>query len=362
MKPINVDIAQVHKYLEEVLKESITDLQARVFGVDDGSVKGYGYGRPLLLEFTQQGKTRKLVLETMPAGAFGHEHFSDRAQIMLWKHATSAKLPGHAATLDAGAFLDRGRLASLGSADEFFVLTEFIQGEGYYKDLERLMGASEPEALDKERTKALASYLAHIHTLKHDEPELYVRRIRDLVGHGECLMGLTDSYPADFVVPGSLSLEEIEKRAVSWRWRIKGRTGRLCQVHGDFHPWNILFDQGAEFMVIDRSRGEWGEPADDVAALSINYMFFAVQQHGRLTGACETLFRLFWDTYLEHTSDLEIKQVIQPFYAWRGLVVASPVWYPRLAPEVRAKLFRFIDNVLEINCFEPAQVNAYLGE
>ena len=35
-------------------------------------------------------------------------------------------------------------------------------------------------------------------------------------------------------------------------------------MHGDFHPWNLLFREGVEFSVLDRSRGEWGEPADDV--------------------------------------------------------------------------------------------------
>jgi adenylylsulfate kinase len=38
-----------------------------------------------------------------------------------------------------------------------------------------------------------------------------------------------------------------------------------------------------------------------------------------------------------------MNNVIQPFYAWRGLVVASPVWYPDLAPSVRELLFRFIE-------------------
>jgi aminoglycoside phosphotransferase (APT) family kinase protein len=44
-------------------------------------------------------------------------------------------------------------------------------------------------------------------------------------------------------------------------------------VHGDFHPWNILFQNDCDFAVLDRSRGEWGDPADDVAPLTINYLF-----------------------------------------------------------------------------------------
>lgn len=360
MQVVSVDLQKVKAYLEEVLGGPVSELKACLIGEGPDSLKGYGYGRPLLLEFLHAGKTRRLVLETMPAGEFGHEGFADRAQIMLWKYPASLSLPKHAKSLDSGAFLFDGQLVSLGKAEEFFVLTEFKEGKGYFHDLERLSQAKKPEQLDEKRACALAGYLAEIHSVKKEAPGLYVRRIRELIGHGECLMGLTDSYPADFQVPGKLTLEEIEKQAITWRWRLRKRSHRLCQEHGDFHPWNVLFREGTDFIAIDRSRGEWGEAADDVTAMSINYIFFSLQHHGRLAGAYERLFHLFWETYLEKAKDSEIFEVVQPFYAWRGLVVASPVWYPRLAPEVRAALFRFIANVLENERFDPAQVNSYL--
>jgi hypothetical protein len=30
---------------------------------------------------------------------------------------------------------------------------------------------------------------------KRRDPDLYRRRLRELIGYGECIMGLTDSYP-----------------------------------------------------------------------------------------------------------------------------------------------------------------------
>ena len=125
-------------------------------------------------------------------------------------------------------------------------------------------------------------------------------------------MGIIDNYPPSFEFIDRTSCKRIETACLEWRWRIKDRTGRLCQVHGDFHPWNILFRTGTDFTVLDRSRGEWGEPADDVATMSLNYLFFSLQRSGRLEGDLEALFRLFWDTYLERTGDREIARSDRP--------------------------------------------------
>jgi aminoglycoside phosphotransferase (APT) family kinase protein len=131
-------------------------------------------------------------------------------------------------------------------------------------------------------------------------------------------------------------------------------------VHGDFHPWNILFRDGVDFTLLDRSRGEWGEPADDVACLTINYLFSSLLRSGRLEGPFEKLFLAFWDNYRKRSQDSELQEVIAPFYAWRGLVIGSPVWYPRLPGEVRRTIFRFIENVLSADRFDHRNVNGYL--
>jgi aminoglycoside phosphotransferase family enzyme len=174
-------------------------------------------------------------------------------------------------------------------------------------------------------------------------------------------MGLMDSYPSRYGFITSDLLEEIEHRCVAWRWRLKERTYRLRQVHGDFHPWNILFREGRDFTMLDRSRGEWGDPADDVACLTMNYLFFSLQRNGRLEGNLETLFRRFWERYLEKSGDREVLKVVAPFFAFRGLVMASPLWYPTLPEGVRRKLFAFIRAVLKAETFDPERVNDYCG-
>jgi hypothetical protein len=140
--------------------------------------------------------------------------------------------------LDVGAFTDDGKLMSVAQAREFFILTGWSDGDGYQNDLERLSKNGPGRPMDRKRAKAR-------------------RRLRELIGHGECIMGLTDSYPARYAFITEDLLRSIEEACNRWRWRLHGRAKRLSQVHGDLHPWNVLFRRGSYFTVLDRSRGEW---------------------------------------------------------------------------------------------------------
>lgn len=177
--------------------------------------KQYGYGAPVRLTFRVEGQVRQAVLGTMSPGPFGHEHPADRAQAMLWDYACYSRLPKHIAALDVGAFTARNDLMSVAAAKEFFLLTQWSEGETYNKDLERLAQAAKPTAMDRKRVTALADYLATIHRVKHRDPQLYRRRLRELLGHGECIMGLTDSYPDRFAFISQELLESIETPATA---------------------------------------------------------------------------------------------------------------------------------------------------
>ena len=325
-------------------------------------LKGFGYGVPYVIEFSVDGEAKRVVLETMRSEGFGHDYFSDRAGSVLWQHSVFNKLPRHVRSVDIGAFTPDGKgLKSLGDCGEFFIVTEFVDGRLHHFDLDRIKETGRLNELDEKRCLILSDYLVEIHKVKREAPWLYVRRARELVGHGECIMGLLDSYPSGLDFVGESDLIDVERSCVVWRWRVKRKAHRLSQVHGDFHPWNVLFREGVDFTVLDRSRGEWGEPADDVTAMTINYIFYSLQKYGELAGVFERLFKLFWENYLRKTGDREILEVVQPFYAWRGLVVASPIWYPNLSRDVRVKLFNFIRNVLQCEKFDLEGVNSYVS-
>ena len=360
-KKFLVPMEKLEEYLGSIHngKIKVVSIEELGTGKAERELKGFGYGKPYLIKFRVNGREMKNVLQTVNPGQFGHEYFSDRAQILLWQFSAFNNLPKHVRAVDVGAFTKEGTLKSLGDCEELFLLTEVVDGRLYHQDLDEIKKYKELTELDLDRCEALAEYLAEIHALKKNAPSLYIRRIRELIGHSECIMGLIDSYPPDFEFADKNCMCMIEKKCVEWRWKIKGKTHRLSQVHGDFHPWNIMFREGIDFTVLDRSRGEWGEPADDVTALSINYIFYSLQTYGKLEGPFKSLFEYFWSHYLSATEDDEILTVVQPFYAWRALVIASPIWYPNLPAEVRRKLFNFILNVLETEEFDIDHVNSY---
>ncbi|MFQ6095244.1 MAG: phosphotransferase [Candidatus Bathyarchaeia archaeon] len=366
METLSFKYEELERYLSFVFKTRVKVLYVGELGEErktEKELKGFGYGVPYLIEFLLGDRVKKVVLETVRPGGFGHEHFSDRAQILLWQHSAFNKLPRHVRAVDVGAFTSDGTLKSVGDCVEFFILTDLVEGQPYYLDLERMKSEKTLNEMDLKRCRALSEYIAEVHAVKKkgkDGESLYVRRMRELLGHGECIMGLTDSYPSglDYVDEDFLKL--VEKKCIDWRWKLKKKAYRCSRVHGDFHPWNILFREGVDFTALDRSRGEWGEPADDVACLSINYIFYGLQTYEKLDGPFEKLFNLFLDDYLDRTGDEEIFSVIQPFYVWRALVIASPIWYPDLSYNVRRRLFNFIRNLLETEEFDPKQVNLYL--
>ena len=98
-----------------------------------------------------------------------------------------------------------------------------------------------------------------------------------------------------------------------------------------------------------------------MTCLSLNYLFFSLQRSGRLQGDFERLFRGFWARYLERSGDLEILDVAAPFFAFRALVMANPLWYPVLEADVRRKMLDFALNVLDAPRFDPARANQYCG-
>ena len=365
-----VNMTAMGEYLSVTLGATVEIVAFRRLGEADTATdpKHFGYGVPFEVECRVDGITRKFVVSrTRPAQGFGHDYPADRAWQALYGHAAYNSFPRHVRSVDVGFVRRSGELVSAADATDFFQLVEKAEGTLYWHDLNHLFHGAPLTARDESRTEMLARFLAGAHAIKRDEPTLYERRIRELLGHGECVMGILDSYPHPYALLPPEACEELERQLVTWRWRLRSRPHRLSRVHGDFHPWNLLFRGGTDFSVLDRSRGEWGEPADDVAALAVNYLFFGIRksQAGGERGVAEPfrgLFHRFLSVYIAASGDAEMLDSLPPFLVFRLLVLAHPRWYPTLTDGVRTELLGLARSVVLSPHFDPADLSWLCGD
>jgi hypothetical protein len=206
---------------------------------------------------------------------------------------------------------------------------------------------------DLERLTALARYLGELHIpLPGGERTLrYRRAIRDLIGSGEGIFGIVDAYPDDLLDD---RVRRIEAACATWRAKLRGRADRLHRTHGDFHPFNIVFE-GDQLTLLDASRGGCGDPADDVTALAINFLLFAIDDPPAWRHALGALWRQWWAAYAAARPDPDLLTVAPPFWAWRTLVVCNPKFYPKLSAAGRARLLEFAEQVLAAEVLDPAR-------
>jgi hypothetical protein len=340
--------------LKAYVRATFTDVTYLDISKLGSGVQGSGY----LISMCTAGVCKSYVVKTLFPEGLGHDYPSDRAGVFLLDLEEYKNLPRHVRALDVLAELEDGGVKSIMGGKEYYLLMEVAEGIDYFKDLEAFRNKEKLDAAGISKIKAMALYLARIHSKKKESRSLYLRKVRDTIGHGECLMGVFDTYPDGTL--SSAEMADIEKMCIDWRAKLRGKEYRLSMIHGDFHPGNIWFQDDNDFVLLDRSRGPWGEPADDVTALTINYIFFSLRVHGDVRGVYLEGLRLFFDEYLRATGDEEILGVLAPFYAFRGVVVANPVFYPDVTPDVRLKIFSFVKHILSVDKFDYKAVNAYI--
>ncbi len=343
------------KALERYIKSLYPGLKVRIKEI---SLLGRGWHAEAWRISVLLGLEEKhLVLKFLKGErGFGHDYPADRAQVLLMAHKDFNELPNHIKSIDVGYLSEDGELHSVGNYKEFFILMEEARGAPYIRDMEAIRNRKALIERDLKRLDMLVDYIVNVHKLKFEGDEssmrrLYFRRIRDLIGHGEMIFGVIDSaYSPNG--PYAERLRELERKVVEWRWRLKPFWKRLCRVHGDFHPFNIYFTEDDELIVMDRSRGRWGEAADDVSCLTINFLWYALLERGSFKGPFANMFSKFLDKYLERTNDDLLMKVIQPWFSFRAIVIASPLFYPENPESVRNALINFALNVLSLDRFE----------
>lgn len=330
--------------------ETIEPLRPDVTDHATTAAKAAGYGEPIRIVVVDRDETRHdLVWRTLEANEFGHDRRADRAGELIQAFDDFAATPAHVRALDVGLLGADGALCSLRTAGEPYLITTYARGEPYASDLRRVAAARVAGPSDLARVDALADYLAALHTPIADGATRYRRAIRDLIGSGEGIFGIVDGYPVGAVDRARLRV--IEDACLPWRDRLYDRHDRLTRTHGDFHPFNILFD-GPTLTLLDASRGAAGDPADDASALAVNFLLFAIDDPSAWHGL-GVMWRHWWAAYLVRRDDDELLSVVPPFFAWRILAVCNPHFYPQLTARGRDRLLGFAEELLAAGSLDP---------
>ena len=325
----------------------------------DSTSKAAGYGKPARVSLAgPHGDKLDVVWRVASSDEFGHDRRADRAGNMVLAFDDFAHMPRHVQALDLGAIGEDGELISFRDGGELYLITSYAPGQIYAEDLRRIARDGQATELDLARVDVLARYLATLHAqplaAELANPR-YRRAIRDLLGHGEGIFGMIDGFPPIAEIPPE-RLQAIEHRCVDWRWRLRESEHRLTRTHGDFHPFNVVFDGGTDFTVLDASRGTCGDPADDVIAMAINFLLFAIDTRGGWNGL-GPLWHRFWSTYLHARPDHELAQVAPLFFTWRALVVCNPRFYPSLSVDGRELLLGLAEWALDHGRLDPARAD-----
>jgi len=363
---LQLDVNQqfMEKYLTDLFNSHTELIGLRKLG------EGF-HNAGFLVTVKVEGAERRLVMRIVRSDTgWGHDYLGDRCAVLLLQHRLFNTAPEGSCcrSFDVAGIQPDGSIASIGETVEFFHLVEEVteaEGRPYVDDLFRIAQTDSLTDNDIARCRNASEFLVKLHSIKVRNDILYKRHIRDLVGHGEMLMGVIDTYPdltrLDFITPEEIA--EVEMKAVLWRNRIKHMGHRLSRIHGDFHPFgNIRFKQDNSMVALDLSREEYGEPADDISALTMNYVFVSVWQTGRLVDSLRRLIEIFFETYMAESGDEEIVRVIAPFYAFRGFVVAHPLYYPELISSQRRTIVNFIRNALDSEEFNFKEIRSYLKD
>lgn len=356
---MNLENKTIEKYLKEKYKGKISNIEIKKLG---SGVLGTGYS----LKFKLNGKNKTLVLKSLFTENLGMDHYSDRAASLLDAHDNYNKMKDHVKSEDVLAHNENNSLTSIGKAKEFYILMEEAKGEDLFKDFEKIKETKQLTEETKEKIKKISDFLVELHKNKHESIPLYRRKIRDTLGSGGSLIGLLDMHPDPAFKQFEEKWIQIVKLSINFWKRSRNMHNRLCEIHADYHPGNLWFEN-QKLTILDRSRGRFGEPADDITAFAINPIMYSLMTNGNFEGPFKEMFDIFWNNYFKQTNDKEMRKIMAPYIAFRVSVVTNPIFYndealggKEKATFIRSRMINLALNILKDNEFNPEKINFYL--
>lgn len=224
------------------------------------------------------------------------------------------------------------------------------QGDPLPQALRRLAieGLAQDGEIELFRSLARLLVRQHLAPLPPGSPgDTYAGAFRRVLTRDDGVLALLDALPLDSKSHDARRLQDIERRFLGWRWRLRGKSERLRRVRGELSLERVHVLPRGEVTIFDLAL-EPGDPAMDVSAVAVALLALGAREPLCWPDGYKLLFDAFWSTYLADSGDHELLDVAPPFLAWRALQASPP-----LPAGARSKLFSFAEEVLEQSSFDP---------
>lgn len=344
MKQFNIKKEQVKKILEDIYHQKVEVLNLSKLG---SGFMATGFQ----VNFKVRKEIKKVVIRIINPVDFSNDYPPDRMTSFWIQHHSAKHLPKHVKSLGiVGINKSTKQIGIVEDFNEFIQVLDWAEGEEYFVDLEKILQTNHVSKDNLKKVLLLSNYLAKIHQKKFKGSKdqalsLYKRHTRDYIG-SRFMIDVLDTYPKEISFTNWNKMHKLVFEVYKYREKYKNNFERLSKIHGDFHPGNIRFQDKNKFIVLDASRAIWGEPADDVACLGINYLWYALKQTGKFKGVFKELFDVFWKNYLDKTQDKEICHTLPMFVAIRSVVLKHPLYFS-VSDQIRKKILAFSFKILQ---------------
>ena len=131
----------VREYLERLLGKPVRILSLGGHDKQElaGDLKAFGYGTPVFIEYESGGTSiARLSSRPCPPRPSGMTISPTAPRPSSGNIPPSTICRAMCVLSTAARFPSSGAIVSTGDAEEFFLLTEFVPGQGYFKDLDRI--------------------------------------------------------------------------------------------------------------------------------------------------------------------------------------------------------------------------------
>jgi hypothetical protein len=227
----------------------------------------------------------------------------------------------------------------------------------YEQDLWELRTLDKARRIDRARAHNLAVALSILHA-ERGHPSGYSRGLTQALSGPDGVPRFAEWLGDGHPILNPDRLEHLEIEIVHWRWLLRDKKHRTCRIHGSLRPDNIFF-RGEECLLMEPSFKR-GEPAQDVAAISLRWVLASLSSRGRFEGAARDVWDEFWAAYSTESGDSEILEVIPPFFAREVLELIALNAPDPLSEEMQRILVEFAEVMLAGRPFRPDHLDGIL--